>query len=163
MCHALGYRAGARGCGSVREGRRIPGMERRMPWTSHSTTAELLDVLKERESGELHRLAMRGEHVDRIDEILQGEPVLHGEDALVDHLRCKVGEDVNPEDPVALRLGDDLHEAASVVDYDGLRHALQEYRVACAADPPAFVRLRIGRPDGGHRRIRENGVGHRAV
>src|SRR3989304_1121348 len=130
---------------------------------SNCTAAELIDVLEEGQSGELDCLAECREHVDRVDQVLERETVLHRQDALVDYLRGEGRQDVDPEDTVALRLRHDLHEAAGVVDDPRLRNLLREARVARASAARAAGGVSIREPEGGYGRVCEHRVGDRAI
>src|SRR2546428_7084789 len=90
------------------------------------------------------RLAMGWEHMDGVDDVLEGQAVLHREDAFMDHVGRQRGQNMHPEDLVALRLPDDLHEATSVLDEDRLRDLLQQDCVALASDLPVRVSLAVG-------------------
>lgn len=60
-----------------------------------SAATELVHVLEEREGSELDRFAVSREHVDRVDDVLEGQAILYRKDALVDHVGRQGGQNVD--------------------------------------------------------------------
>ncbi len=110
----------------------------------------------------LERLAERRERMHRVDDVVDGQPELHRERRLGDHVGRAGPDHVDADDFVRLVVFHHLHEPAGVLDGLRLRDVRHVDR-STGARPVLGHVLGLGRPDGRDLGAREHDGRDRVV
>src|SRR5438128_3297431 len=85
-------------------------------------TAELIYVLPERCRGQLNRFGHCREYVNRVDDVVDCQLMLDGQNCLLDNVSRVLRKNVNAQYPSGRCISNHFDQTSHVPDDDGLRH-----------------------------------------